>query len=288
MGQFLPRLARRIIGRTGTNARVEELNAHFDELEANGETLSPLDIASLAMLAVRSLPVKAIARSFMATYGTMMMAAIAAWWIATWTGSIRGVENFLEELLALESFRFGGISVLALFSVVAAAITGALVIATRTTVFRAYAMVILIGFAAAIWATVTGTVQSTEEFLRELFATDFRISWPRVALWYAVLSLPLVASFVILARQSFVRAYAMTLLTGVAAVTALALTGSIAPIETFLGELMGVEGLRIHLSQVALAYALVLLAPIAVFTTFTRLAGRQQDGPTAPAGGRPN
>lgn len=274
MDQFPSRLARRIVRRAGTDARVEELNAHLDELEANGKSPSLIDVGSIVILAIRSLPYRAPARSFLATYGAMMITAVAAWWVATWTGSLRGAETLLEEIFALQDFRFRGLPILFLFAAVAAVSTTTLVIATRTTVPRAYAMILMAGLTFGLWATSTGVVEQTEEFLSELFATDVRVDKSDVALWYAAITLPLVAGFVLLARQTFLRAYAMTLLSGLATVMLLSLTGTIPAIESFVGELAGVQDVRLDLTRIASVYAIALMPPIAVFAGFTKLAGR--------------
>jgi len=64
-----------------------------------------------------------------------------------------------------------------------------------------------------------GAIEPTEEALSELFATDVRIDKSAIATWYAAITFPLVTSFVILSRQSFLRAYAMALVVGLVAVT---------------------------------------------------------------------
>ncbi len=80
----------------------------------------------------------------------MVLAGIAAWWLASWSGTIGATESFMEELFAVEEFRFGGIAILVAFAICAVAFTLMVVIATRTTIPRAYAPTLLLGLAAGV------------------------------------------------------------------------------------------------------------------------------------------
>ena len=116
-----------------------------------------------------------------------------------------------------------------------------------------------------------GAIEPTEETLSELFAADVRINEWAIAAWYSAITLPLVASFVILARQSFLRAYAMTLVVGLVAVT---IAGTSTGIENFLDELLGLEDFQINMLRTAGVYAVLIIGPVAFFSVITKLAGR--------------
>ena len=268
---ILSRLARFLVERSGSDARVEELRAHLDQQHRAGKPIALADVGSLALLALRAIPFRTTTQHFVRTYAAMVLAAIVAWWLASWSGTIGATENFVEELLALEEFRFGGFPILLAFAVCAVALTLMVVIATRTTVPRAYGLTQLLGLAAGVWAVQGGAIEPTEESLSELFAADVRINEWAIAAWYSAITLPLVASFVILARQSFLRAYAMTLVVGLVAVT---IAGTSTGIENFLDELLGPEDFQINMLRTAGVYAVLIIGPVAFFSVITKLAGR--------------
>ena len=268
---ILSRLARFLVERSGSDARVEELRAHLDQQHGAGKPIALADVGSLALLALRAIPFRTTTQHFVRTYAAMVLAAIVAWWLASWSGTIGATENFVEELLALEEFRFGGFPILLAFAVCAVALTLMVVIATRTTVPRAYGLTQLLGLAAGVWAVQGGAIEPTEETLSELFAADVRINEWAIAAWYSAITLPLVASFVILARQSFLRAYAMTLVVGLVAVT---IAGTSTGIENFLDELLGLEDFQINMLRTAGVYAVLIIGPVAFFSVITKLAGR--------------
>ncbi len=268
---ILSRLARFLVERSGSDARVEELRAHLDQQHRAGKPIALADVGSLALLALRAIPFRTTTQHFVRTYAAMVLAAIVAWWLASWSGTIGATENFVEELLALEEFRFGGFPILLAFAVCAVALTLMVVIATRTTVPRAYGLTQLLGLAAGVWAVQGGAIEPTEETLSELFAADVRINEWAIAAWYSAITLPLVASFVILARQSFLRAYAMTLVVGLVAVT---IAGTSTGIENFLDELLGLEDFQINMLRTAGVYAVLIIGPVAFFSVITKLAGR--------------
>ena len=268
---ILSRLARFLVERSGSDARVEELRAHLDQQHRAGKPIALADVGSLALLALRAIPFRTTTQHFVRTDAAMVLAAIIAWWLASWSGTIGATENFVEELLALEEFRFGGFPILLAFAVCAVALTLMVVIATRTTVPRAYGLTQLLGLAAGVWAVQGGAIEPTEETLSELFAADVRINEWAIAAWYSAITLPLVASFVILARQSFLRAYAMTLVVGLVAVT---IAGTSTGIENFLDELLGLEDFQINMLRTAGVYAVLIIGPVAFFSVITKLAGR--------------
>ena len=268
---ILSRLARFLVERSGSDARVEELRAHLDQQHRAGKPIALADVGSLALLALRAIPFRTTTQHFVRTYAAMVLAAIVAWWLASWSGTIGATENFVEELLALEEFRFGGFPILLAFAVCAVALTLMVVIATRTTIPRAYGLTQLLGLAAGVWAVQGGAIEPTEETLSELFAADVRINEWAIAAWYSAITLPLVASFVILARQSFLRAYAMTLVVGLVAVT---IAGTSTGIENFLDELLGLEDFQINMLRTAGVYAVLIIGPVAFFSVITKLAGR--------------
>ena len=268
---ILSRLARFLVERSGSDARVEELRAHLDQQHGAGKPIALADVGSLALLTLRAIPFRTTTQHFVRTYAAMVLAGIAAWWLASWSGTIGATENFMEELLALEEFRFGGFPILLAFAVCAVALTLMVVIATRTTIPRAYGLTQLLGLAAGVWAVQGGAIEPTEETLSELFAADVRINKWAIAAWYSAITLPLVASFVILARQSFLRAYAMTLVVGLVAVT---IAGTSTGIEHFLDELLGLEDFQINMPRTAGVYAVLIIGPVAFFSVITKLAGR--------------
>ena len=274
---ILSRLARHLVKRSGSNARVEELGAHLDQQHAAGKPVAPGDVGSLALLALRALPFRTTTQHFARTYAAMVLAGIAAWRLASWSGTIGATENFVEELLALEEFRFGGFPILLAFAVCAVALTLMVVIATRTTIPRAYGLTQLLGLAAGVWAVQGGAIEPTEETLSELFAADVRINEWAIAAWYSAITLPLVASFVILARQSFRRAYAMTLVVGLVAVT---IAGTSSSVADFLDELLGTEDFQINMLRAAGVYAVLIIGPVAFFSVITKLAGRAKRSTT--------
>ncbi len=274
MNRLAAALARRIVERSGTDSRVEELRAHLDQREADGHPLSLLDVGSLALLAIRSPRYRDAARSFLASYGVMMLAAISGWWVASWSGLIGSTEAFVAEVFALEEFRFAGIAILGLFAVVAALVATFLVFATRTTVPRAYGMTVLFGLALGVWAVASGAIAQTEAVISDVFAIEAEIDPLIVALWYSALSLPIIGGIVVLARQSFVRAYSMVLLFGAAIALAVTASRSVGGIEAVIGELAGVKDLQINVVRALAAYAAVMLPVTAAFTTLTKLAGR--------------
>lgn len=268
---ILSRLARFLVERSGSDARVEELRAHLDQQHGAGKPIALADVGSLALLTLRAIPFRTTTQHFVRTYAAMVLAGIAAWRLASWSGTIGATENFVEELLALEEFRFGGFPILLAFAVCAVALTLMVVIATRTTIPRAYGLTQLLGLAAGVWAVQGGAIEPTEETLSELFAADVRINEWAIAAWYSAITLPLVASFVILARQSFLRAYAMTLVVGLVAVT---IAGTSTGIENFLDELLGLEDFQINMLRTAGVYAVLIIGPVAFFSVITKLAGR--------------
>lgn len=268
---ILSRLARFLVERSGSDARVEELRAHLDQQHGAGKPIALADVGSLALLTLRAIPFRTTTQHFVRTYAAMVLAGIAAWRLASWSGTIGATENFVEELLALEEFRFGGFPILLAFAVCAVALTLMVVIATRTTIPRAYGLTQLLGLAAGVWAVQGGAIEPTEETLSELFAADVRINEWAIAAWYSAITLPLVASFVILARQSFLRAYSMTLVVGLVAVT---IAGTSTGIENFLDELLGLEDFQINMLRTAGVYAVLIIGPVAFFSVITKLAGR--------------
>ena len=268
---ILSRLARFLVERSGSDARVEELRAHLDQQHRAGKPIALADVGSLALLTLRAIPFRTTTQHFVRTYAAMVLAGIAAWRLASWSGTIGATENFVEELLALEEFRFGGFPILLAFAVCAVALTLMVVIATRTTIPRAYGLTQLLGLAAGVWAVQGGAIEPTEETLSELFAADVRINEWAIAAWYSAITLPLVASFVILARQGFLRAYAMTLVVGLVAVT---IAGTSTGIENFLDELLGLEDFQINMLRTAGVYAVLIIGPVAFFSMITKLAGR--------------
>ena len=268
---ILSRLARFLVERSGSDARVEELRAHLDQQHGAGKPIALADVGSLALLTLRAIPFRTTTQHFVRTYAAMVLAGIAAWRLASWSGTIGATENFVEELLALEEFHFGGFPILLAFAVCAVALTLMVVIATRTTIPRAYGLTQLLGLAAGVWAVQGGAIEPTEETLSELFAADVRINEWAIAAWYSAITLPPVASFVILARQSFRRAYAMTLVVGLVAVT---IAGTSTGIENFLDELLGLEDFQINMLRTAGVYAVLIIGPVAFFSVITKLAGR--------------
>lgn len=268
---ILSRLACFLVERSGSDARVEELRAHLDQQHGAGKPIALADVGSLALLTLRAIPFRTTTQHFVRTYAAMVLAGIAAWRLASWSGTIGATENFVEELLALEEFRFGGFPILLAFAVCAVALTLMVVIATRTTIPRAYGLTQLLGLAAGVWAVQGGAIEPTEETLSELFAADVRINEWAIAAWYSAITLPLVASFVILARQSVLRAYAMTLVVGLVAVT---IAGTSTGIENFLDELLGLEDFQINMLRTAGVYAVLIIGPVAFFSVITKLAGR--------------
>lgn len=114
----LSRIARRLTERSGSDERIDELTAHIDQLEADGQPLSPLDVGSIAILVVRS-PLRVAARAFAKAYASIILAGIAAWWIAAWTGLLDSLETTMERALSLEEFQFIGIGLLLALVVIA-------------------------------------------------------------------------------------------------------------------------------------------------------------------------
>ena len=104
-----------------------------------------------------------------------------------------------------------------------------------------------------------------------------RINKSAIATWYAAITFPLVTSFVILSRQSFLRAYAMALIAGIVAVTIAATSSGI---ENFLDDLLGLEDFQINILRTASVYAVLIVAPVAIFSAITKLAGRAKRSTT--------
>lgn len=195
---LLSRIARFFVERGGSDSRVSELGDHLDQLEANGERLSPLDVGSLALLAVRS-----TLRSLATTYTTMIFIAVAAWWIALWTGALGNAETVIAEMFALENFEFVGPQVLVAFAIIALPVAAMFVTAARVTIPKAYALVVLFGIACWFLGLATGFVADVEAFMEEIFALEeFTVPLLPLLLLYSALALPLVTTVVVAARTT--------------------------------------------------------------------------------------
>jgi len=113
---LLSRIARRLVERSGSDRRVDELAAHLDQLEAN-RALSVPDVASIALLALRT-SVKGAAARFAKTYAVSLTIGVTIWWIAVFAGALAGLESAIEEAAGLEDFQFHGPALFQVFAVI--------------------------------------------------------------------------------------------------------------------------------------------------------------------------
>lgn len=198
----LSRIARALAERSGSEPRVDELLAHLDELEASGQQISPLDVGSIAVLVARR-PVVDFSKSLATTYVAVIAAGALAWTIAAWTGLVASVEDSIEEIFALQEFKFAALGMFLLFAALAAPVVLAYVTAARLTVLQAYALTILTGTSLAAIAIISGIAHDFEGFASEIFALqDFQLPWLTMFVTFTVAAAPIVAVFVLFARTS--------------------------------------------------------------------------------------
>ena len=98
---MLNRIARYLATQSGSVGRTDELLGHLDQLEADGRTISLIDVGSLLVLAIRS-PLRAFAKSYALTFAI----GVVGWSLASALGAIGTLELALAKGFALEEFEF--------------------------------------------------------------------------------------------------------------------------------------------------------------------------------------